>query len=54
MVKEKIPDVTVEKDINAAFDKGMEMRSNEMLLITGSFIMAEDALKWLKRTSAGF
>ena len=53
-VKEKIPDVTVEKDINAAFDKGMEMRGNEMLLITGSFIMAEDALKWLKRTSAGF
>ena len=24
------------------------------ILITGSFIMAEDALKWLRRTSAGF
>ena len=53
-VKEKIADVTVEKDIYKAFDMGMEMRGDEMLLITGSFIMAEDALKWLKRTSAGF
>ena len=53
-VKEKIGDVTVEKDIYKAFDLGMEMRGDEMLLITGSFIMAEDALKWLKRTSAGF
>ena len=52
-VKEKIGDVTVEKDIYKAFDLGMEMRGDEMLLITGSFIMAEDALKWLKRTSAG-
>ena len=53
-VKSKIKDVTAERDIFKAFDKGMEMRGDEMLLITGSFIMAEDALKWLKRTSAGF
>ena len=53
-VKAKIADVTVEPNIYDAFDKGMEMRGDELLLITGSFIMAEDALKWLKRTSAGF
>ncbi len=53
-VKAKIADVTVEPNIFDAFDKGMEMRGDEILLITGSFIMAEDALKWLKRTSAGF
>ena len=39
---------------NEALDYGMEVRGDQMLLITGSFIMAEDALKWLKRTSAGF
>ena len=32
----------------------LEIRGDETVLITGSFIMAEDALKWLKRTSAGF
>ena len=49
-----IEDVTVIPSVFDAFDKGMEIRGNENLLITGSFIMAEDALKWLKRTSAGF
>ena len=52
-VRAKIGDVIVEPKIFDAFDKGMELRGDEMLLITGSFIMAEDALKWLKRTSAG-
>ena len=47
-------DVMVVEPINDAFDKAMEMRGDEVILITGSFIMAEDALKWLKRTSAGF
>ena len=53
-VREHIEDVTVIPSIYEAFDKGMEMRGEGLLLITGSFIMAEDALKWLKRTSAGF
>ena len=47
-------DVMVIESINDAFDKAMEIRGDEDILITGSFIMAEDALKWLKRTSAGF
>jgi len=53
-VREHIDDVTVIPSIDDAFDKAMEIRGNELVLITGSFIMAEDALKWLKRTSAGF
>ena len=53
-VREHIEDVTVIPSIYEAFDKGMEMRGEGLLLVTGSFIMAEDALKWLKRTSAGF
>ncbi len=53
-VREHIDDVTVIPSIDDAFDKAMEIRGDEMVLITGSFIMAEDALKWLKRTSAGF
>ena len=53
-VREHIEDVTVIPSIDDAFDKAMEIRGDETVLITGSFIMAEDALKWLKRTSAGF
>ena len=44
----------VREHIDDAFDKAMEIRGEETVLITGSFIMAEDALKWLRRTSAGF
>ena len=53
-VRKHIQDMTVIPSIDDAFDKAMEIRGEETVLITGSFIMAEDALKWLKRTSAGF
>ena len=52
--KKRVKSVSVQSKIYKAFDKAMEQREDEMILITGSFIMAEDALKWLKRTSAGF
>ena len=52
--KGKMDNVIVEPNIGKAFDRGMKIRGDEMMLVTGSFIMAEDALKWLKRTSAGF
>jgi dihydrofolate synthase/folylpolyglutamate synthase len=52
--RKHIQDVTVIPSIDDAFDKAMEIRGEETVLITGSFIMAEDALKWLRRTSAGF
>ncbi|MBO4551978.1 MAG: bifunctional folylpolyglutamate synthase/dihydrofolate synthase [Candidatus Methanomethylophilaceae archaeon] len=52
-VRKYFETVIVEPSVFDAFDKGMEIRGEEQLLITGSFIMAEDALKWLKRTSAG-
>ena len=54
IVKKRVKDVTVLKTINKAFDKAMAEHEDSPILITGSFIMAEDALKWLKRTSAGF
>ena len=53
-VRGRIDDVIVEPDVYKAFEKGMEVCGDGNMLITGSFIMAEDALKWLKRTSAGF
>lgn len=53
-VRRYVKDVTVLPDINEAFGRAMELRNGENVLVTGSFIMAEDALKWLKRTSAGF
>ena len=53
-VRKHFGDVTVIPSVDEAFDKGMEMRGDGLVLITGSFIMAEDALKWLRRTSAGF
>ena len=52
--RECMRDVTMIPNIYEARDYGMEVRGEQMLLITGSFIMAEDALKWLKRTSAGY
>jgi len=52
--RECMRDVTVIPSIDEALDHGMEVRGNQNLLVTGSFIMAEDALKWLKRTSAGY
>lgn len=53
-VRKHSSDVTVIENIDEAFDRAMEIRGDENILITGSFIMAEDALKWLRRTSAGF
>ena len=53
-VKKRIKIMTVLPSPNDAFDRAMEIRGDGMILITGSFIMAEDALKWLKRTSAGY
>ena len=52
--RECMRDVTVIPAIDEALDYGMEVRGNKNLLVTGSFIMAKDALKWLKRTSAGY
>ena len=53
-VRKHIQDVTVIPSIDDAFDKAMEICGEDTVLVTGSFIMAEDALKWLRRTSAGF
>ena len=49
-----IGNLTVIPSIDEAFDTAMEIRDDTVVLITGSFIMAEDALKWLRRTSAGY
>ena len=40
-------------DVGKAIEKAMEIRGDEMILITGSLFMAGDSLKWLRRTSAG-
>ena len=52
--REHMEDVTVVPSIFDALDMGMKMKGDGYLLVTGSFIMAEDALKWLRRTSAGY
>ena len=53
-VRKHVKDVIVIPSIDEAFDRSMEIRGDGMVLITGSFIMAEDALKWLRRTYAGY
>jgi len=40
-------------DVGKAIEKAMEIRGDEMILITGSLFMAGDSLKWLKKISAG-
>ncbi len=47
-----IQDVEYIEDFNAAMDRAMAVRGGENVLVTGSFYMAEGALRWLKRTSA--
>lgn len=49
-VRRYCKDVIVIPDIDEAI--GTALKEKGMVLITGSFIMAEGALKWLKRTSA--
>ena len=47
-------DVEVVPDISDAIDRAMSVRGDENVLVTGSFYMAEGAMKWLRRTSAGY
>ncbi|MCQ2052667.1 MAG: bifunctional folylpolyglutamate synthase/dihydrofolate synthase [archaeon] len=44
----------VQPDIYKAIDLSLSERNGKLVLITGSFIMAEGALKWMKKTSVGF
>lgn len=41
-------------DVGAAISMAMDGRKDEMILVTGSFYMAGDALRWLRKTYAGF
>jgi folylpolyglutamate synthase/dihydrofolate synthase len=40
--------------VSDAMDVAMKIRENDMILVTGSFHMAGDAIKWLKKTYAGY
>ena len=42
-------DVQMEGSVPKAMEKAMGMRNGRMILVTGSFHMAEEALRWLKR-----
>lgn len=54
IIKNHIRDVMVVPSVFDAFDLAMKVHREDNILVTGSFIMAEDALKWLRKTSAGF
>lgn len=53
-MKKYVDDVRICPDVNEAFDLACRVRGEGNILVTGSFIMAEDLIKWLKRTSAGY
>ena len=40
--------------VEQAIDRAMEVRGDGMVLVTGSFRMAEAAYKWLRKTYAGY
>ena len=45
-------DVTPAASVEEAIDMAMAVRGDRMVLVTGSFRMAEAAVRWLRRTSA--
>lgn len=47
-------DAETAPDVGRAIEMALEGRGDEMILVTGSFYMAGDALRWLRRTFAGF
>ena len=53
-VSKHVVDVELIEDVSDAIDRAMSIRGDENVLITGSLFMAEGAMKWLKRTSAGY
>ncbi|MFA6803227.1 MAG: cyanophycin synthetase, partial [Candidatus Methanomethylophilaceae archaeon] len=53
VVKKYIDIVFQANDVGKAIEKAMEVRGDEMVLVTGSLFMAGDSLKWLRRTSVG-
>ncbi len=53
-VSKHVIDVEKIPNISDAIDRAMAIRGEENVLVTGSFFMSEGAMKWLKRTSAGY
>ena len=47
-------DVIMSESVSDAMDIAMRIRGEDMILVTGSFHMAGDAKKWLKRTYVGY
>ena len=53
LARKHCENVTAEGSVDRAISLGMRDRKDTIVLVTGSFIMAEDALRWLRKTSAG-
>ena len=47
-------DLESSDSVEHAIERAMEVRGDGMVLVTGSFRMAEAAYKWLRKTSAGY
>lgn len=54
VLKKYLNDVETIPEFGRAMDRAMEARGDRNVLVTGSFYMAEGALKWLKKTYAGY
>jgi len=47
-------EVRTAETVSDAMDMAMKIRGNDVVLVTGSFHMAGDAIKWLKKTYVGY
>jgi folylpolyglutamate synthase/dihydrofolate synthase len=47
-------EVMTARTVSDAMDAAMKIREDDIILVTGSFHMAGDAIKWLKKTYAGY
>ncbi len=48
-VRAHSPDAECVPDFDAALDRAMEVRDGRTVLVTGSFVMAESAFRWLEK-----
>ena len=52
IMKRYVPDAEIKPTVGEAIERAVELRDDgEEVLITGSFYMAEEALRWMGRTS---
>lgn len=49
-IAERVEDIIITNNVNQAMEKAVEVSGDGLILVTGSFYTAGDAMKWIKKT----